>query len=88
MVKSFDNPTMRVPPCVIFIDEVHALARNLVPELLKAVAPNDGMLPIEGGWLADCRRVCWIIATTERELLFPPFDNRFRKVHLEMYGMP
>jgi Holliday junction resolvasome RuvABC ATP-dependent DNA helicase subunit len=78
--------TMLVPPCVVFIDEVHALSRNIVPELLKAVEPNNGLLTIENGWFADCRRVCWIIATTERGLLFPPLDNRFRKVHLEMYG--
>ena len=44
------------------------------------------MMTIENGWFADCRRVCWIIATTERGLLFPPLDNRFRKIHLEMYG--
>ena len=44
------------------------------------------MLTIENGWFADCRNVCWIIATTERGLLFPALDNRFRKVHLEMYG--
>ena len=77
---------MLVPPCVVFIDEVHALARNLVPELLKATDPNDGMLTIENGWFADCRRVCWVIATTERGLLFPALDSRFRKIHLEMYG--
>ena len=77
---------MLVPPCVVFIDEVHALARNLVPELLKATDPSDGMLTIENGWFADCRRVCWVIATTERGLLFPALDSRFRKIHLEMYG--
>ena len=32
--------TMLVPPCVVFIDEVHALSRNIVPELLKAVEPQ------------------------------------------------
>jgi hypothetical protein len=78
--------TMLLPPCVVFIDEVHALSRNIIPELLKAVEPKDGQMTIQNGWFADCRRVCWIIATTERGLLFPPLDNRFRKVHLEMYG--
>ena len=75
-----------MPPCVVFIDEVHALPRNLIPELLKAVEPKDGILVVENGTEADCRKVCWIIATTERGLLFPPFENRFRKIHLEMYG--
>ena len=86
MVRCFDDPTMWVPPCVVFIDEVHALPRNVVTELLKATDPNNGMMVIENGWFADCRKVCWIIATTERGLLFPPFENRFRKIHLEMYG--
>ena len=80
------DPTMRVPPCVVFIDEVHALSRNLVPELLKASEPKDGMLTIENGWFADCRKVCWVIATTDRGRLFPALDNRFRKIHLELYG--
>jgi Holliday junction resolvasome RuvABC ATP-dependent DNA helicase subunit len=81
-----NDASMLVPPCVVFIDEVHALARNLVPDLLKATDPSDGMLTIENGWFADCRRVCWVIATTERGLLFPALDSRFRKMHLEMYG--
>jgi len=80
------DPTMRVPPCVVFIDEVHALSRNLVPELLKASEPKDGLLTIENGWFADCRKVCWVIATTDRGRLFPALDNRFRKIHLELYG--
>ena len=82
----YSDPTMLAPPCVVFIDEVHALPRNLVPELLKATEPKDGMLTIENGWFADCRNVCWIIATTERGRLFPALDSRFRKIHLEMYG--
>jgi Holliday junction resolvasome RuvABC ATP-dependent DNA helicase subunit len=77
---------MLVPPCVVFVDEAHALNRNVVTELLKATEPKDGMLTIANGWFADCRRVCWIIATTERGLLFPPLDSRFRKIHLDMYG--
>ncbi len=44
------------------------------------------MLTIENGWFADCRKVCWVIATTERGRLFPALDNRFRKIHLELYG--
>ena len=44
------------------------------------------MLCIDNGWYADCRNVCWIVATTERGKLFGPFDSRFTKVELEMYG--
>jgi Holliday junction resolvasome RuvABC ATP-dependent DNA helicase subunit len=86
MIQTHEDPVWRVPPCVVFIDEVHALPRNLIPELLKAVEPKDGILVVENGTEVDCRKVCWIIATTERGLLFPPFENRFRKIHLDMYG--
>jgi Holliday junction resolvasome RuvABC ATP-dependent DNA helicase subunit len=85
MISDPKYPDMLVPPCVVLIDEVHALPRNIVPELLKATEPKDGMMVIENGCLADCRNVCWVIATTERGLLFPPFENRFRKIQLEMY---
>jgi Holliday junction resolvasome RuvABC ATP-dependent DNA helicase subunit len=86
MVLTFEDTIWRVPPCVVFIDEVHALPKNIIPELLKAVEPKDGMMVVDEGTEVDCRRVCWIIATTERGLLFPAFDNRFRKIRLDMYG--
>ena len=44
------------------------------------------MLNIDGGWYANCKNVCWIVATTERGKLFGPFDSRFTKVELDMYG--
>jgi Holliday junction resolvasome RuvABC ATP-dependent DNA helicase subunit len=80
------DPTMIVPPCIVFIDEVHGLPTNLRENLLKAIESKDRMLNIEGGWYADCQDVCWIVATTERGKLFGPFDSRFTKVELEMYG--
>jgi Holliday junction resolvasome RuvABC ATP-dependent DNA helicase subunit len=86
MVVSFDDPVWRVSPCVVFLDEVHALPKNLIPELLKAVEPKDGIMVVDDGTEVDCREVCWITATTERGLLFPAFDNRFRKIRLDMYG--
>jgi Holliday junction resolvasome RuvABC ATP-dependent DNA helicase subunit len=81
-----DDPTMTIPPCVVFIDEVHGLPRDIRGGLLKAIESKDRMLCIEGGWFANCRNVCWVVATTERGKLFGPFDSRFTKVELEMYG--
>jgi Holliday junction resolvasome RuvABC ATP-dependent DNA helicase subunit len=81
-----NDPTMLMPPCIVFVDEVHGLPTNLREVLLKAVESKDRMLCIEDGWYADCRNVCWIVATTERGKLFGPFDSRFTKVELEMYG--
>ncbi len=43
------DTTMRIPPCVVFIDEVHGLPVNLREELLKAVESKDRMLTIENG---------------------------------------
>jgi Holliday junction resolvasome RuvABC ATP-dependent DNA helicase subunit len=65
---------------------VHGLPRDIRDGLLKAIESKDRMLCIEGGWYADCRNVCWVVATTERGKLFGPFDSRFTKVELEMYG--
>jgi Holliday junction resolvasome RuvABC ATP-dependent DNA helicase subunit len=84
--RGCSDPTMFVPPCIVFIDEVHGLPTNLRENLLKAIESKERMLNIEGGWYADCKDVCWIVATTERGKLFGPFDSRFTKVELEMYG--
>lgn len=79
------DPTVTVPPCIVFIDEVHGLPRNLVENLLKAIESKDRMFCIDNGWYADCKNVCWVVATTERGKLFGPFDSRFTKVELDMY---
>ena len=45
------------------------------------------MLNIEGGWYADCTRTSagsW--RRPNRGKLFGPFDSRFTKVELDMYG--
>jgi Holliday junction resolvasome RuvABC ATP-dependent DNA helicase subunit len=80
-----DDPTMHVPPSIVFIDEAHGLPRDVRDGLLKAIESKDRMLCIEGGWYADCKNVCWVVATTERGKLFGPFDSRFTKVELGMY---
>jgi Holliday junction resolvasome RuvABC ATP-dependent DNA helicase subunit len=76
----------RIPPCVVHIDEVHALPNQVVQALLKATEPKDGMLAVGEGFVADCRQVTWVISTTDRGLLFDAFDTRFRKVTLHLYN--
>lgn len=77
------NDTYHLPPMVIFIDEVHALSKNLVNGLLKATEHKDGVLVTESGRVADCKRVTWIIATTDEGRLFDAFRTRFSPVMLK-----
>lgn len=74
-----------LPPMIVFIDEVHALSNKVVQALLKATEPNDRMWETSAGWMVDCRNVCWMIATTDRGLLFDAFDTRFSKIYLSLY---
>lgn len=76
-----------LPPCVIFIDEVHLLKKNVAQGLLKATEPNDRQMQTEAGWKVDTSNVTWIIATTERGLLFDAFDTRFTKINLNLYSL-
>jgi Holliday junction resolvasome RuvABC ATP-dependent DNA helicase subunit len=85
LVESGDYDNYILPPMNIFIDEVHALPQPIVQGLLKATEPKDAILVTERGWVADCSRVHWIIATTDRGKLFDAFDTRFSKVSLNMY---
>lgn len=80
-----DGRLFRLPPMIVFIDEVHALKNSVVQGLLKATEPKDRMLVTEMEWQARCDRICWIVATTDRGLLFDAFDTRFTKIPLSMY---
>lgn len=74
-----------LPPMIVFIDEVHALANSIVQGLLKATEIKDKVFVTENGWTVDCENVCWIIATTDRGKLFDAFDTRFTKINLNPY---
>lgn len=76
----------KIPPCVVFVDEVHALKKRLMNGLLKATEPKDRMLVTESGWKADTSGVCWIIATTEVGNLHEAFLNRFEPIVLNLYS--
>ena len=66
-----------MPPCVIFIDEIHAVADNVIQALLKATEFNDAMMVTEKGRTVNCKNVCWMIATTDEGMLFDAFRSRF-----------
>jgi len=75
----------RLPPCIIFVDEVHGLSQKVVDALLKACEGKDCVLMTERGEVVDCRYVCWFIATTESGDLFDAFESRFDEVQLRYY---
>lgn len=75
----------RLPPCIIFVDEVHGLSQKVVDALLKACEGKDCTLSTEKGEVVDCRYVCWFIATTEGGDLFDAFESRFDEVALRYY---
>jgi Holliday junction resolvasome RuvABC ATP-dependent DNA helicase subunit len=77
----------RLPPCIIFVDEAHALKdkKKLVQALLIAIAPNTHRLETENGWTIDTESVTWIIATTDRGEVFDALDDRFDEVPLKAY---
>ena len=77
---------MRDSPAIVFIDEVHNLSKPIVQGLLKAVEPDDRILETEEGYKYDTAKISWVIATTERGLLFDAFDTRFSKVQLRHYS--
>ncbi|NCA15045.1 MAG: AAA family ATPase [Proteobacteria bacterium] len=72
----------RLPPCVIFFDEVHALNDHVVQGLLKATEHGDGIMATESGRVVDCRFATWFIATTDEGRLFDAFKTRFSPVQL------
>jgi len=71
-----------LPSCIIFIDEVHALADGIVQGLLKATEFKDGVMVTESGKVINTYHVTWIIATTDEGKLFDAFRNRFSPVVL------
>lgn len=72
-----------LPPCIVFIDEVHALKNSIVQGLLKATEPKDAQLVTESGLKVNCFNVCWIIATTDIGKVFDAFRSRFSTIELK-----
>lgn len=74
----------RMPPCVVFIDEVHALPNSVIDGLLKATEPKDSILVTESGCVVSTWKVTWIIATTDEGKLFEAFRTRFSPIVLKL----
>ena len=72
-----------LPPCVVFIDEVHAVAKAVEQGLLKATEFSDAVMVTESGKTVNCMNVCWVIATTDEGRLFDAFRTRFSPVNLK-----
>jgi Holliday junction resolvasome RuvABC ATP-dependent DNA helicase subunit len=76
------NMSYKLPASIVFIDEVHALKNNIVQGLLKATEKNDAILITESGYKINCKKTCWIIATTDIGKIFDAFKSRFSNIEL------
>lgn len=85
-VKPIAEKKYKLPPCVIFIDEVHSLKKNMIDALLKATERNDAVLFSAEHDEINTQYVTWIIATTDRGNLPKAFDTRFTAINLESYS--
>jgi Holliday junction resolvasome RuvABC ATP-dependent DNA helicase subunit len=77
------SKTYLVPPCVVLLDEVHALPNKIVQGLLKATEFNDAMMVTESGKQVNMKFVTWMIATTDEGRLFDAFRTRFSPIVLK-----
>lgn len=78
-----DKADYFLPPMIVFFDEAHAIPRKMMKGgLLNAMEPDDGMLQVRqpgvkgNAFMVNCRKICWIAATTEKGMLFDAFANR------------
>jgi Holliday junction resolvasome RuvABC ATP-dependent DNA helicase subunit len=81
-LKPIENMFYKLPASIIFIDEVHALKNNIVQGLLKATEKSDAVLVTESGYKINCKKACWIIATTDIGKVFDAFKSRFSNIEL------
>jgi Holliday junction resolvasome RuvABC ATP-dependent DNA helicase subunit len=90
-LQDLGNNEIMVPPCIVFIDEVHNLPKKVEQGLLKATEKKDSKLFVtkrNGDTITfDTAGICWMIATTDRGSLFDAFDTRFSKIHLKLYTL-
>ncbi len=65
---------VRVGKCLVFIDEVHALAKSTATALLSAM--DDARIATVGGVEYDFGDVVFVAATTDKGLLSDAFVSR------------
>jgi Holliday junction resolvasome RuvABC ATP-dependent DNA helicase subunit len=72
-----------LPPCVVFLDEAHAISMKLQKGvLLKAIDKADRTLTLSDGSKVCTSKVHWIAATTHFYTLFKPLRTRFEVIKL------
>lgn len=74
-----------VGKCLVFIDEVHALAKSTATALLSAM--DDARIATVGGVEYDFGEVVFIAATTDKGLLSDAFVSRMDIIPLAMYSL-
>lgn len=97
--KAFGTPLVeiepdkyRVPPCIVFFDEAHALATGLVESaLLNPMDSGDSTMYCQAKKAApilvvDVAEVCWVAATTDKADLFDAFRSRLREIEWQSAG--
>lgn len=75
----------RLPPCVIFFDEAHALKKNIQNGLLKAIESADRTLITESKLTISTAKATFMMATTDLGDLSHALTNRFSEVALKPY---
>lgn len=80
-----DEKSFTIPPCVAMIDECHNLVNAVQQGLLTATEKNTHKMETREGIKVNTEYVCWVLATTDRGLLFDAFDTRFVKINLKPY---
>jgi hypothetical protein len=68
-----------IPPIIVFVNEFHALPKKVEQGLAKAI---NGKFTTENGFSFNTSHVCWIISTTDADLLVDPFD-KFTSIHFK-----
>lgn len=77
--------TVRVEPCLIFIDEVHGISASVATALLSAM-DDRRITSIEGG-LYDFNQAVFLLATTDQGKLSEAFQSRPNKTWLRSYTL-
>ncbi len=86
IVEDSTDPAAKfvIPPCIVFFDEAHLIPKKLMKGgLMNAMEANDGYMQVKppgvrtDAMLINCKKICWVGATTERGLVFDALENRF-----------
>ena len=76
---------VKVGKCLVFIDEVHALAKSTATALLSAM--DDARIATIGGVEYDFGDVVFVAATTDKGLLSDAFVSRMDIIPLAAYSL-